>query len=90
MTQMGQLVEFVPRDGQGNSFNAIFDSEFSTLDEFGNVILSSKPMLQAKESDFDFSPREGDFFFINSIKYKVTEVQEDGRGAIKFLLQDYS
>lgn len=83
----GEPVTFLPASGGSFAVNGIFDEAYREVDLAGGVAVTTEhPVLGIRTSAFQVLPKQGDQFTIRGANYTVREVQVDGHGAAKVLL----
>ena len=85
----GEDVQYLPRSTNSkHPIRAIFDEVFESVDaDTETVISSNQPILGVKLSDFPKNKVfKGDCFLIRTIRYVVTDSQEDGQGGASIFL----
>lgn len=83
----GESIKFFPKSGGVLNIRGIFDNDFQVLDpDTEQMISSNQPGLGVNLNDFEVDPRVEDQCEIRGIKYRVTEVREDGQGGATLLL----
>ena len=85
----GQAVSFTDSSGETVSCTAIFDNGFSAPQIGDLVIETTDPVLTCKTSDIS-GIESGDSVTVESITYKVIQIQPDGTGiSTVFLGKNY-
>jgi hypothetical protein len=87
----GEPVTFLPAIGQPIAVSGIFDEAYREVDLAGGMAVTTEsPVLGIRISDFPVLPLQGDQVTVPSRAktYIVREVQLDGHGAAKLLLNE--
>lgn len=87
----GEPVMFLPAIGSPLAVSGIFDEAYREVDLAGGMAVTTEsPVLGIRVSDFSVLPVQGDQVTVasRSKTYVVREVQIDGHGGAKLLLND--
>ena len=87
----GEPVTFLPAVGLPLAVFGIFDEAYREVDLAGGMAVTTEhPVLGIRTSDFPVLPLQGDRVIVLSkgITYVIREVQVDGHGAAKLLLNE--
>lgn len=83
----GEPVTFTPAVGSPAAVTGVFDEAYREIDLAGGVAVTSEhPVLGIRLSAFPSTPKQGDHLTIRNAVYAVREVQLDGHGSAKLLL----
>lgn len=87
----GETVTFMPATGTPFAGTGIFDEAYREVDLAGGEAVTTEcPVLgiqtSAFQSPYQALPRQGDSLFIRGSTYVIREVQVDGHGGAKLLL----
>lgn len=84
----GEPVTFTPQGGAAASVSGIFDATTEAIDlDTGMPVRRARPQLGVRLADLPSAPEEGDQVQVRGIDYVVVDVDEDGQGGAKLLLQ---
>lgn len=85
----GEEVTFYLRSGRVKTVRAIFDNEFKLVDlDTEQLVSANQPRLGVNLNDFpEEDLRKGDSVIIRSIRFKITDKQEDGQGGATLFVQ---
>lgn len=87
----GTTVSYTAKGQSAVSIKAVFDAAFVSVQSGGEVtVASTQPVLFVRIADLPQKPSNSDTATINSVNYKVKEVQEDGWGGALLALQKTS
>jgi len=87
----GEPVTFLPAVGSPRAVHGIFDEAYREVDLAGGMAVTTEhPVLGIRTSDFPVLPLQGDQVNVPSRgkTYVIREVQIDGHGAAKLLLNE--
>lgn len=87
----GEPFMFLPAVGQPLSRSGVFDEAYREVDLAGGMAVTTEhPVLGIRTSDFPVLPAQGDQVTVASRgkTYVIREVQIDGHGAAKLLLNE--
>jgi hypothetical protein len=83
----GEEVIFYPKAGGVFKVRAIFDNDYQVVDVNGEQSISdNQPALGINLNDIKFDLKKNDEVEIRSVRFKVQEKKEDGRGGATLLL----
>mgnify|MGYP005989024993 CR=1 FL=1 len=83
----GEKVIYYPCSGGSYSIEAIFDNNYEIVDpETENVVSSNHPMIGVNLNDLNFELKTNDMVQVRNLKYKITEIREDGQGGASLFL----
>src|SRR3990167_3713782 len=83
----GEDVSYFPSSGGVVTVRGIFDNQYELVDpETEQVISSQQPVLGVNLNSLNFEMKTEDQIQIRNLRYKVTEVQEDGQGGATLFL----
>lgn len=84
----GETVVYTPQLKAPREIRAIFNAEFQGVDpNIGVGIGSVAPVIDVRLADISETPSPGDRVCIRGDHYRVVEMQPDGQGAARLLLQ---
>ena len=101
MATFGDTVTYTPAAGQPVQITGVFDEEYLEVTPMGagpfsstellslgapGGITSARPVLGVQLSQFQVPPVQGDTLVVRGDSYIVKEVQPDGHGGAKLLL----
>ena len=87
MDTFGESVTHTPADGgDAQTVTGVFANQHVAVLQGGVEVVTTRPTLGIKLSDFDSEPVQGDTLTINSVTYKVSEVDKDGEGGATLIL----
>lgn len=89
----GEPVTHLPAVGAPQSASGIFDEAYREVDLAGGMAVTTEsPVLGIRTSDFPMLPKQGDQLIVPRIgmTFVIREVQVDGHGAAKLLLNEAS
>jgi hypothetical protein len=87
----GEPVTYLPAIGSPRAVSGIFDEAYREVDLAGGMAVTTQsPVLGIRTSEYLSLPLQGDQFVVPSRNktYIVREVQIDGHGAAKVLLNE--
>jgi hypothetical protein len=89
----GQPVTHLPAVGDPQAGSGIFDEAYREVDLAGGMAVTTEsPVLGIRTSEFPVLPKQGDQLIVQSVgkTFVIREVQVDGHGAAKLLLNEAS
>jgi len=86
LAAFAETVSYTPSDESSFEVRGVFNDVYDIIDDQNSDIVSSKPTLGVRASDFENKPRIDDEVTIRSNDYIVTEVQRDGEAAYVLFL----
>ena len=90
-TVFGEPVTFIPKFGSQYSGSGVFDEAYREVDLAGGVAVTTEsPVLGIRMSQMQTVPQQGDQVYVVRLgkTYLVREVQVDGHGSAKLLLNE--
>ena len=87
--EFGTEITYIPQVGDAFTVNVLFDNEYEGVEvgDEGAVVTDQKPMITVRLSDFTNDPAVDDECTINSVDYKIIDIQKDGTGAADLILE---
>ncbi|MCP4352294.1 MAG: hypothetical protein GY795_43100 [Desulfobacterales bacterium] len=85
----GQIALYKPQGRDAFNINGIFDAAHTVIESDGLAEYSTtRPMFDVSLADFPATvePVQGDLIEISGANYKVVDIQPDGVGMVKLLL----
>lgn len=97
----GETVAYTPQSGETMAITGVFDEAYKPLLPLGGSMgrepldigmtgdtVSAGPVLGVRLADFPVPPAQGDALVVRGTAFVVREVQADGHGAVKLLLNE--
>ncbi|WP_431276273.1 head-tail joining protein [Variovorax ureilyticus] len=85
----GEAVTHLPATGDPQAGSGIFDEAYREVDLAGGMAVTTEhPVLGIRISDYPVLPVQGDQVIVHGMTFVIREVQVDGHGAAKLLLNE--
>lgn len=86
LAAFAETVSYTPSGESAFDIQGIFNDIFDIIDDQNSDIVSSKPTLGVRSSDFEMRPKIDDTVVVRGITYSITEVQRDGEAGYNLFL----
>lgn len=84
----GEECKFFPKEGGVFLLSGIFDNTYEAIDaETEHVISGNQPALGINLNDVKFKLKQGCEVELRNLRFKISDVQEDGQGGATLRLQ---